>query len=413
LMEWGVANVLGRAGAPDRAAPPQETEDVVRTRRAEGLQDDPTHTKYGTVFGTPAYMAPEQARGEIETLDARADVYAVGALLYHWLAGCAPYCESVAHAPLPTRLHWLLDGPPRPVRKLAPKTEPELAAICEKAMAREPQDRYADMEALAADLRSFVAGRPVTALPLGRIDRVVRWGRKNSLAAGLLVAVLAGSAYGIARLSSLGTTLVHQSAIDGAAMKAQILDDVNSFYSSAVVARIDRDMVDVTHDYATRAHAIPIPATFLTDLGLKISGDHTGVQVRQYSDQPFRFRPAWKLDEFEKRALVELRANPSRPLSSFEDLGGKPVLRYAVPRIMEASCVQCHNTDPDSPKKDWKVGDVRGVLEIVRPLDQDVARIHEGLSGTLAIVAGIVSVLMLLSGMAIVRSARKIVTPHA
>ncbi len=409
VMDWGVAKVLGRADTQDRAdIAEEERAAIVHTRRAADLEGDSTHTKYGTVFGTPAYMAPEQARGEIDTLDGRADVYAVGALLYHWLAGSAPYCENEVHAPLPTRLHWLLDGPPRPVRKLAPNTDAELVAICEKAMAREANDRYADMESLAADLRSFVAGRPVAALPLGRMGRALRWGRKNLYAAALLVAVLVGSAYGIARLSSLGTTLVRQSAIDSAAMKAQMLEDVNSLYSSDVVARVDRDAVDVTHDYSTHAHAIPIPATFLTVLGERISKDHTGVRVRQYSDYPFRFREPWRLDEFEKRALVELRANPTQPVSSFEEVDGKPVLRYAVGRIMEASCVQCHNTDPDSTKHDWKVGDVRGVLEIVRPLDQDVARIRSGLSGTLAIVAAIVGGLMLLSAAGIVRMAGKV-----
>jgi hypothetical protein len=90
---------------------------------------------------------------------------------------------------------------------------------------------------------------------------------------------------------------------------------------------------------------------------------------------------------------------------SFEDLEGKPVLRYAIGRRMEPSCVVCHNEHPASPKKDWKVGDVRGVLEIVRPLDEDVARVHKGLRGTFLVVAGIVGGLMLLSAIGIVRTA--------
>jgi hypothetical protein len=408
VMDWGVAKVLGRLGPEDRMrAAHDEHATMVRTKRAEDPRGDSSHTSHGTVFGTPAYMAPEQARGEIELLDARSDVYAVGAILYHWLTGTAPYCEGGGRIPIHTRLRMLLEGPPPPVRKLAPKTDPELAAVCEKAMARDPQDRYASMEALADDLRSYVVGRPVSALPLGRAGRILRWGRKNRFAAGMLVAVLAGSAYGIGRMASLGTSLVHQTALDSAAMGAQILQDVNSLYSSNVAGRVDPDKVEVTHDYLSKAHAIPIPATFLTDLGAKISDHATGVHVRQYSDHPFRFRAPWKLDEFEKSALVALRADPTETVSSFEDVDGRPVLRYAIGRRMEASCVQCHNTHPDSTKTDWKVGDVRGVLEIVRPLDQDVARIREGLSGTLLVVAGIVSSLMLLSALVIVRSASR------
>ena len=407
VMDWGVAKVMGRETTQDRKRAQDQHASIVRTRRADDSSSDSAHTSHGTVFGTPAYMPPEQARGEIEQLDARSDVYSLGAILYHWITGSAPYCHESERVSIHTRLRWLIEGPPKAVRKLAPKADQELVAVCEKAMAREPQDRYASMEALADDLRSFIVGRPVSALPLGRARRIVRWGRRNRFAAGLLIAVLAGSAYGIGRLASLGTSLVQQTAIDSAAMKAQILEDVNSLYSSIVAGRVDREKVEVTHDYAAKAHAIPIPATFLTDLGDKISEHGSGVQVRQFSDHPFRFRPPWKLDEFEKGAILKLRADPYTPVSSFEDLEGRPVLRYAIGRTMEESCVACHNTHAESTKTDWEVGEMRGVLEIVRPLDQDVARIRKGLSGTLIIVAAIVAGLMLLSALGIVRAARR------
>ena len=161
----------------------------------------------------------------------------------------------------------------------------------------------------------------------------------------------------------------------------------------------------MTYDDAAKKGAIPIPATFLTELGEKISAHTGGVKVRQYSDHPFQFRQPWKLDRFEENALAELRMDPEKPVYSFEDLDGKPVLRYAIGRRMEPSCVTCHNEHPANPKKDWKVGDVRGVLEIVRPLDEDVARVRKGLRGTMLVVAGIVGGLMLLSAIGIVRAA--------
>src|SRR5262249_1095366 len=71
---------------------------------------------------------------------------------------------------------------------------------------------------------------------------------------------------------------------------------------------------------------------------------------------------------------------------SFEEVNGRTALRYATARRMEKDCVTCHNNHPDTTKNDWRVGDVRGVLEIIRPLDQDEDRIREGLQGTLVLV---------------------------
>ena len=78
---------------------------------------------------------------------------------------------------------------------------------------------------------------------------------------------------------------------------------------------------------------------------------------------------------------------------------------------MEATCIECHNRHPASPKTDWKEGDVRGVLEIIRPLDQDVARMERGLRGTLLVVAAIVGGLMLVSVVGILSAHRSKATP--
>lgn len=83
-----------------------------------------------------------------------------------------------------------------------------------------------------------------------------------------------------------------------------------------------------------------------------------------------------------------LRARPERPFFRFEVVDGHPSLRYATADRMRAACVSCHNTHPDSPRTNWAVGDVRGVLEIIRPLDRAVAQTRVGLRATFALMAG-------------------------
>jgi adenylate cyclase len=83
------------------------------------------------------------------------------------------------------------------------------------------------------------------------------------------------------------------------------------------------------------------------------------------------------------------------------------VLRYAVARRMQASCIHCHNTHPDSTKRDWQVGDVRGVLEITRPLDRDIARTREGLRGTFLLIAAVSTSLLAVCGLALLMGNRR------
>jgi hypothetical protein len=133
------------------------------------------------------------------------------------------------------------------------------------------------------------------------------------------------------------------------------------------------------------------------DLGKHISDkSERGMHVRLYSDYPFKSRgDGGPRDAFEWEAIGRLRMNPADPVYRFEDYQGRPTLRYAVARVMKQSCVKCHNEHPDSPKRDWKVNDVRGVVEIIRPLDRDVARTQQGLHGTFLLIAVISGSLLL------------------
>ncbi|MFN0250991.1 MAG: protein kinase domain-containing protein [Kofleriaceae bacterium] len=116
-------------------------------------------TVSGKVIGTPAYMSPEQARGEI--VDERGDVYAIGTVLYELLAGSAPH--SAPHATPQATLERVLAGPPKPVDCAVAHVPSELGTIIAKAMARDPGDRYPNATALAEDLRRFSTGKLVSA----------------------------------------------------------------------------------------------------------------------------------------------------------------------------------------------------------------------------------------------------------
>src|SRR5262245_32863992 len=197
-------------------------------------------------------------------------------------------------------------------------------------------------------------------------------------------ALMAGALWHLSRLS---LQLVQSSALQAASLQADSLKELRKLYTS-VANRAAAHGMQVTHDYATRKGAIPLPATFSMEFGERISKQNTGMQSRLYSDFPFPWRKGGgPRDDFEREAIRQLRQFPDQPFYRFEDFQGRQSLRYAVADRMEAGCISCHNKHPDSPKTDWKVGDVRGVIEIIRPLDSVIAQVHASLRDTFALMA--------------------------
>jgi serine/threonine protein kinase/tetratricopeptide (TPR) repeat protein len=183
VVDWGLAKPLGRVEpGPDSGERP------LTPNSASGSAE----TLPGSALGTPSYMSPEQAAGDLDRLGPRSDVYSLGATLYCLLTGKPPFGgDDVGSV-----LRAVQKGEFPPPRKLDPSNDRALEAVCLRAMATSPEDRYPSCRALADDVERWMADEPVTAWrePLSR--RARRWARRNrtavtAAAALLLTAVVA------------------------------------------------------------------------------------------------------------------------------------------------------------------------------------------------------------------------------
>jgi diguanylate cyclase (GGDEF)-like protein len=152
---------------------------------------------------------------------------------------------------------------------------------------------------------------------------------------------------------------------------ARQLQTLRAFYSDHVVATASRSGTSASPTYKSDGKSIPVPTTFILDVAEAFKDN--GLIVRLVSPYPWPTREGRVLDAFETEAWRQLTQNPDGRWSRRDKLDGRDVLRLAVADRMQQSCVNCHNTAAASPKKDWKVGDVRGLIEVVQPIDAVLA----------------------------------------
>jgi serine/threonine protein kinase/tetratricopeptide (TPR) repeat protein len=210
VVDWGLAKPMGY-----REPGLLSDERTLRPSSASGSAE----TLPGATLGTPAYMSPEQAAGELDRLGPRSDVYSLGATLYSLLTGRSPFGGTVVDE----ILRMVAKGMFPPPRRLDPSVDQALEAVCLKAMALSPEDRYATPRELADDIERWIADEPVTAWREPLLLRARRWGRRNrtTVASGAVALV---------------TAVVGLTAL--AAMQNQANQDLRSANNATTKARI-------------------------------------------------------------------------------------------------------------------------------------------------------------------------------
>jgi serine/threonine protein kinase len=234
VLDWGLAKLIDDPNSTSSQAADAET-----AARAAATADTPADdaTRLDKVEGTPAYMAPEQAAGWVHKIDARTDVYGLGAILYEILTGRPPY----ERAELKEMLRRVRQDPPAAPRSVDPTAPPALEAVCLKALSKPPEARYQTAEALGDEVRRWLADEPVLAFPEPWTKRLSRWAKKHRTAVAAAAALVGTSIVAL----SVGYVLVRAERDEAARSRDFARGAVDTMYTDVAEDWLE-DHVDAT-----------------------------------------------------------------------------------------------------------------------------------------------------------------------
>ncbi|WP_419904218.1 ATP-binding protein [Kiloniella sp.] len=210
------------------------------------------------------------------------------------------------------------------------------------------------------------------------------------------------------QVNRLQSDIIKSQAIQNANLLSKTLTEFRTLYTIDVVERVRNSGIIVTHNFLKQEGAIPLPATLSMILGNRFREQNEGLSTSLYSPYPFPWRAeeGGLKDQFAKDAWKALSKNPEKPFYQFDNTNGIPVLRYAIADLMRPACVNCHNTRTDTPKNDWKVGDLRGVLEVTSSLRTPISEGQTSIGHTALLMGSVTLFQILILGM-VMRNLKK------
>ena len=197
--------------------------------------------------------------------------------------------------------------------------------------------------------------------------------------------------------SSLYESNLREDTVLNATQTIQQYQKIRQYYTKNVIEKVKGgSSISVNTVHKNIPDAIPLPATMIHELSEHINEEIDGMELKLYSDYPYNVREKRTLDKFEEEAIKYFRENGTRePLIKQERRDGIEVVRVAVADVMSNNaCLGCHNSRADSPKRNWKIGDVRGVLEVIIPVKDQIERNN--------ILARYINITLIVSGILLV-----------